>query len=45
MLRCPKCGHRRLDYMSLTYAACERRSCGYVWRRSGQLDHTEPIPF
>ena len=45
MLRCPKCGHRRLDYMSLTYAACERRSCGYVWRRSGQLDHTEALPF
>lgn len=45
MLRCPNCGHRRFDYMSFTYAACERRSCGYEWRRSGLLHHTEPIPF
>ena len=31
MLRCPKCGYRRFDYMSADYAACERRSCGYEW--------------
>jgi hypothetical protein len=45
MRRCPQCRCHTLDYMSLTYAACERRTCGYEWRRSGLLHHTEPLPF
>jgi hypothetical protein len=45
MIRCPACGHDRFDYMSRTYGACERRACGYEWRRSGQLHHTEPLPY
>lgn len=32
LIRCPKCGHKRFDYMSADYGACERRACGYEWR-------------
>lgn len=45
MRRCPQCRNHTLDYMSFTYAACERRKCGYVWTRSAQLHYTEPLPF
>ena len=31
LLPCPKCGHRRFDYMAADYGACERRQCGYEW--------------
>jgi hypothetical protein len=31
LMVCPRCGHRRLDFMSWEYAACERRGCGYEW--------------
>lgn len=34
MQKCPMCGHRRFDFMSATYAACERRQCGYQWSAS-----------
>ncbi len=31
LVKCPKCGAKRFDYMSKDYGACERRSCGYEW--------------
>lgn len=45
MRQCPQCRCHTLDYMSVTYAACERPACRYEWQRSGQLHHTEPLPY
>jgi hypothetical protein len=39
---CPQCAKEQLMWFTFAYADCD---CGYVWRRSGQLDHTEPLPF
>ena len=39
---CPQCAKDQLMWFTFAYADCD---CGYVWRRSGQLDHTEPLPF
>lgn len=32
LIKCPKCGHRRFDYMAEDYGACERRQCGFEWK-------------
>lgn len=44
MLKCPKCGHKRFDYMADDYGACERRQCGYEWRSATNDERTGQNP-
>ena len=39
---CPLCGREQMVWWTFTEADCD---CGYRWKRSGQLDHTEELPL
>lgn len=39
--RCPKCG---MTVRRITFLEAHCVSCPYVWRREGQLHHSEPFP-